>query len=291
MVLFSIIIPLYNKEEYIVKTVQSVLSQSYKYFELIIVNDGSTDTSLSLIQDIVDNRLRVISKPNGGVSSARNLGIKHATGKWITFFDADDIMYSNALDTYIRVMKQYPNYDIIVAATDQSKKKYNSTNKTYLVDDYSLYNAINYAKSGFSLINTDCICVRKILLDKVGYFNEQYTHGEDQDLWIRLSGVSKIVKIDKAIGLYVTDIPNNSTHTDFSNRRYAPIALLETERQNLKSRSEKIMQGSKVFFHVFMAGLKREPLYSIKLMIKYFDCVMLFLPFILKYRVLKKDIK
>lgn len=286
---YTIIIPLYNKGDFIVKTVYSVLQQSFSDFELIVVNDGSKDNGPALLKEIDDPRFILINKENGGVSSARNVGIRNAKGDWITFLDADDILYPFALETYESVMRNHPGYDVIVAAADQSQKKYPSTNDIKIIEDYDYENAVSYAKHGFSLVNTDCICIRKTLLDKVGYFNEQYTHGEDQDLWARLSDSSPLIKIDKAVAFYVTDIVNNSSNVDESKRKYAPCCRLERNRSSLKTRSQKIKQGCSVFFFVLPAGIRRQPFKSIFLLFKYIDCVLQFLPLVIKYRILHKQ--
>lgn len=286
---YTIIIPLYNKGDFIVKTVYSVLQQSFSDFELIVVNDGSKDNGPALLKEIDDPRFILINKENGGVSSARNVGIRNAKGDWITFLDADDILYPFALETYESVMRNHPGYDVIVAAADQSQKKYPSTNDIKIIEDYDYENAVSYAKHGFSLVNTDCICIRKTLLDKVGYFNEQYTHGEDQDLWARLSDSSPLIKIDKAVAFYVTDIVNNSSSIDESKRKYAPCCILERNRSSIRTRSQKIQHGCRVFFYVLPVGIKRTPLKSIHLLFKYIDCVLLFLPIVFKYRIFHKQ--
>ena len=285
---YSVIIPLYNKGEYIVKNVQSVLQQSFSDFELIVVNDGSTDNGPELLKEINDSRFILINKENGGVSSARNVGISNASGEWITFMDADDIMYPFALETYENVMQNHPGYDVIAAATDQSQKKYPSTNKIKIIEDYDYENAVSYAKHGFSLVNTDCICIRKRLLEKVGYFNEQYTHGEDQDLWHRLSEASSFVKIDRAVAYYVTDISNNSSNVDESKRKYAPCCRLERSRSLLKTRSQKIQHGCRVFFFIVPFGIKNQTWRSVCMLLNYLDCVLLFIPLLIKYRFLYK---
>lgn len=285
---FSIIIPVYNKAEYLDRTLKSVLSQSFDDYEVVLVNDGSTDDSLEVMSSMKNHRIKIINKKNGGVSSARNAGISNASGEWITFFDADDIMYADALQIYNKLIEDYPQYDVIVAATDQSQKQYPSTNEIRIIEDYDYENAASYAKHGFSLVNTDCICIRRTLLDKVGYFNEEYTHGEDQDLWIRLSEASAFVKIEKAMALYVTDIVNNSSNVDESKRKYAKSCSVHQSRSSLKTRSQKIQQGCRVFFSVLPVGIIRKPWEAICLLFKYFDCVLLFLPLVIKYRVLHK---
>lgn len=95
----SIIMPVYNKELYIRESITSVINQSFKDWELIIVNDGSTDNSLSIASSFQDSRIKVFSTKNGGVSSARNFGINHHCGNYITFFDADDILDEHYLES------------------------------------------------------------------------------------------------------------------------------------------------------------------------------------------------
>ncbi|MGN0417215.1 glycosyltransferase family 2 protein [Anaerostipes faecalis] len=107
----SIVMPVYNAERYLNLSIQSVLSQTYKNFELILVDDGSTDESLVLCKkyQILDSRIRVISQENKGISGARNTGIEHAIGKYITFIDSDDIIQSKM---YEIMMKQMQSDDL-----------------------------------------------------------------------------------------------------------------------------------------------------------------------------------
>ena len=103
MVLISVIIPFYKSENYIEACLESVLKQTYKHLEVILVNDGSTDNSRSICEKIMknDNRVRIIDKANEGVSSARNLGIENANGEFITFVDSDDKL---CLDMYEKML-------------------------------------------------------------------------------------------------------------------------------------------------------------------------------------------
>jgi glycosyltransferase involved in cell wall biosynthesis len=105
--LVSIIIPLYNKENSIYNTLQSVLNQTYKYIEVIVVDDGSTDKSAEIVLSMCDDRIKYHRKTNGGVSSARNHGIELAKGDWIMFLDADDSLYENALNELIKISNNF----------------------------------------------------------------------------------------------------------------------------------------------------------------------------------------
>ena len=108
----SIIIPVYNSQKYLKTTIESLLSQTYRDFEIILVDDGSTDTSGELCDDLVltDSRVSVIHKTNGGVSDARNVGIERAKGELIWFVDHDDFVFPDYLETMI---SEFGEYDLI----------------------------------------------------------------------------------------------------------------------------------------------------------------------------------
>lgn len=105
----SIIIPIYNVENYLEKCIQSVLNQTYKDFELLLIDDGSTDNSVKICDDYAqkDNRIRVIHKTNGGVSTARNEGIRNARGEYLGFIDSDDYIEPNMYETLINNIEEY----------------------------------------------------------------------------------------------------------------------------------------------------------------------------------------
>ncbi|MCM1078825.1 MAG: glycosyltransferase family 2 protein [Bacteroidales bacterium] len=108
----SIIIPLYNKEATVERSVMSVLNQSYKDIELIIVDDGSTDNSLDIVRKINDDRMSVYCQPNGGPGVARNTGVRNAHGDWIVFLDADDALLPDALEHFVNLSTNNHGYDI-----------------------------------------------------------------------------------------------------------------------------------------------------------------------------------
>lgn len=107
--MISVIIPLYNKEKAIENTIKSVQNQIYTDFELIVIDDGSTDNSATIVRKIAatDERIKYIYKDNGGVSSARNYGLSKSIGEWIVFIDADDEMLPNNLDTLIKLVTKH----------------------------------------------------------------------------------------------------------------------------------------------------------------------------------------
>ena len=115
---FSVVIPLYNKRNSLKACIESVLNQSYKDFELIVVDDGSTDGSKEIVREFEDKRIRLIEKKNGGVSSARNLGVRSARNSWIAFLDGDDIWTKWHLETIVRLAESEPLAMVLSSSID-----------------------------------------------------------------------------------------------------------------------------------------------------------------------------
>lgn len=132
----SIIIPVYNKQKYLKKSIQSILEQTYDNFELIIVNDGSTDNSSEICHNFqkIDQRVRVIDIDNNGVSNARNVGVSNANGDYIQFIDADDYTANNMLENLVNIAKIY-NPDVIVNGIEKINEKNESVGKILPIFD------------------------------------------------------------------------------------------------------------------------------------------------------------
>ena len=113
--MISVVIPLYNKEASIAQSLKSVLSQEYDDFEVVIVDDGSTDESVGVVEAINDPRIRLIKQENGGPSKARNTGVKNAKGEWILFLDADDELEPDALEYFAKNINKHNETSFIFA--------------------------------------------------------------------------------------------------------------------------------------------------------------------------------
>lgn len=122
--LISIIIPVYNTEKYIRRCIDSVIAQSYKEWELILVDDGSTDKSGEICDEYAekDERIRVFHKTNGGASSARNVGLDNATGDWVYFCDSDDELPLNAMSLFAAEVEKHPGVDMVMGYMKPSKE-------------------------------------------------------------------------------------------------------------------------------------------------------------------------
>ena len=111
--MISVVIPLYNKEASIKQSLMSVLSQSYQNFEVVIVDDGSTDNSVAKVEEIQDSRIRMIRQENGGPGKARNTGVKDANGEWVLFLDADDELLPDALKIFNQLYSENEKANVI----------------------------------------------------------------------------------------------------------------------------------------------------------------------------------
>lgn len=210
--MFSIVIPLYNKELSIGNTIQSVLNQTYQDYEIIIVNDGSTDNSLHVVEQINDSRIRIITKPNGGVSSARNRGIKESKRDWIAFLDGDDLWKTNHLNEIFRMMNVFPNKKIYVTSY-----KYSDDRKIYrLPRKNDIFIIDNYFKEAIyeNLIWSSIIVVHKSCFKTVGVFNEKINRGEDLDMWARLAREFIIIKSITTTGIYRITAENRACNSN-----------------------------------------------------------------------------
>ena len=112
--MISVVIPLYNKEASIAQSLRSVLSQSHDDFEVVVVDDGSTDRSVSIVESVHDSRVRLFRQENGGPSKARNTGVNNAIGEWIMFLDADDELLPGAIGYFAQKIKAHPKVDMFL---------------------------------------------------------------------------------------------------------------------------------------------------------------------------------
>ena len=217
--LISIIVPIYNVENYLRMCLDSIQNQTYQNFECLLINDGSTDNSEQIAEEfLLDSRFRYFEKENGGVSSARNLGIECSGGAYITFIDADDWVDSDYLEVLYNALID-ENADISVStykrfhmaencwyfhSFQRGYEKRVFTNQE-LIDEFIALDTFDYSYR--------FVCgklVRKDLLDKIA-FNCMTTLGEDMEFWLKLYLISnKIVYVNR--DSYVYRIDNGGRH-------------------------------------------------------------------------------
>lgn len=190
--MISVVIPLYNKEKQIKRTLQSVLTQTFQDFEIVIVNDGSTDNSTIEVEKIKDSRIRLIHQKNAGVSAARNKGIEEAKYELIAFLDADDEWQSEYLASQYELYQKYPECSIYACNYKFKDDNENISDTTirkipFREHDGILNNYFEVASCSHPPLWTSAVMVRKEAIKIIGGFPQGIKSGEDLLTWAKLA--------------------------------------------------------------------------------------------------------
>lgn len=211
----SVIIPLYNKANAIKATINCVLLQSYKDFELIVVDDGSTDNSFDIASQINDHRVRIIKQANQGVSVARNTGIAKAKYEYVAFLDADDRWSEDFLETICMLIDTYPQASVYATQYQYrySKNDYESANycKDFPVGSHGVLNDFFKSSLNDPILCASCIAAKKQALLDVGGFPSGIVRGEDMETWCKLALKYEIAYYNKICATYQRDAKNMAT--------------------------------------------------------------------------------
>lgn len=217
--MISVVIPLYNKEKAVRATLESVLAQTYTDYEIVIVNDGSTDNSVAICEDIInsltpsfDNSLRIFSKPNGGVSSARNFGVEKSRGEYVAFLDGDDIWEPTYLEEAVRLIQDFPGAAIYGLGLGSMKNGEKHPAAEFVPKGHRgvVRDLWNNPNTMLAWTSSSSICPRELLLKTPA--NTQLTHGEDLDQWLRLMLQGEAVFYNKTLAYYVKDAENRAMY-------------------------------------------------------------------------------
>lgn len=206
--MFSVVIPAYNAQNFIANSIGSVLAQSVKDFELIVVDDGSTDATRAQIENFSDKRIHYIYQENQGVSAARNKGIEESRGEYICFLDADDewkpehlLVMKGLIERYNMCGFYVSGYDIrlsngtLINKSEQILEKIDN-NEFKSDDGYEILNTYGY------FLNTNTVCCRREVFDKVGLFRVGVKNGEDDDMWYRIFAYYSVAVSKRSTTVY-----------------------------------------------------------------------------------------
>lgn len=183
----SVIIPTHNRAEYLKAAIASVLNQTFQDFEILIVDDGSSDTTPDVVKSFDDDRIQYVRHPKSrGGAAARNTGIAHSSGEYVAFLDDDDEWYPYKLARQMEVMRRsepevaavYSGYFVVERATGKIRGRMTPKLRGDLSSELLASNPIG---------GTSCVLVRRDCLEKVGCFDERLPSFQDYDLWIRIS--------------------------------------------------------------------------------------------------------
>jgi glycosyltransferase involved in cell wall biosynthesis len=210
--LVSVIVPVYNCENYIAETLDSLFAQSYESLEIIVVNDGSSDSTIDILQKLSNsNKIILINQKNRGVASARNAGIFMSKGEYVAFIDSDDYWFKEKTSIQVDYLIQHSDVGAVYAEWHQWRTDQCGVFPSGLsLEPKSINREVDKSLSGQlynqllldCVIHTSSIMIRRSVLNAVGGFDESLSIGEDYDLWLRLSRIARIDKLSTPLSLY-----------------------------------------------------------------------------------------
>ena len=217
----SVIIPAYNKAELTVQTVESVLRQTYPNIEIIVVDDGSTDSTRERLETFSE-RIRYIYKEDGGACSARNRGLQAAQGEYVAFLDCDDLYAENKIELCVNFLRKNKDFGFVHTAAHFIDEKGNT------VGEYSHAKSRRTGWVVARLVEGNYVCnssplIRQSCLDAVGGFDESIFAPADWDLWLRLANRFQVGYIDQPLIQYRVAGNHTFTHLDRSYEEEARV--------------------------------------------------------------------
>lgn len=268
---FSVVIPLYNKEKHIKGTIESVLSQTFQDFEIVVVNDGSKDYGANIVEELGDDRIRVIHQDNAGVSAARNKGIKESNAAYIVLLDADDFWLLNHLENMVKLITIFPFAGLYATAYKiRNIESKESDIKIYgLEKGKSKLLIPNYFESianGDSLVCASSVCIpKRIFEDNNIWFPVGEKYGEDQYVWARVAVQYEIAYCKNPSAIYDHCTENNTIAAIQGELEPHKSFYMIKELRELIKDKEKLSGFDKYISKIFHAFPYRNIIYRSKL--------------------------
>ena len=242
MAQFSVVVPLYNKANEICATLDSVFAQDFTDFELIVIDDGSTDSSAELVKKYNDPRLRLLSQKNQGVGPARNRGVQEAQSPFIAFLDADDYWYPEHLANFNKLIERFPQARWMATAYEKAftPSLVKSVDTPLRMKDKGWKGPVdNY----FAMAQKDApawtsaMCFSKVFFDQLGGFNPEITMGagEDTDLWIRAALAQPLYWVNSVSARHQQYSSNRISHAPTLKRQFIDLDRYESLAKNNES--------------------------------------------------------
>ncbi len=225
----SVIIPTHNRQQYVCEAITSALNQTVPIHEIIVVDDGSTDNTESILLARFDDRIRYIKQANQGPAEARNSGIRESTGDWLAFLDSDDLWEPNKLETQIRFLEKYPNekigivdsFSICKDAAENILHKGTCVKRGDSFKELLCMNTIN---------GTPSVLMRKACVADVGYMDTNLGGAEDHEYWLRVASKYEIHTVERFLTIIRKHSANVSNNRSFMIDNYKLFESIITSR-------------------------------------------------------------
>lgn len=235
----TILIPVYNGERYIAESIKSILDQTYKDFELLIINDGSTDKTNDIIKSFKDIRIRLIENPkNLGLILTRNKGLKESTGEYIAFLDSDDIAYPSRIEKQITFLEKNQDFGMVgswVKIIDEKSKETDIKWKYFLSP-----NKIPFELLFNNYFTQSSVIIRKKILQNETY-REGFAPAEDYDLWVRIAEKTKVWNLPKYLTKYrIHDKNISKTSSNLQKQCAEKVIMLQLQNLNINPSEEEL---------------------------------------------------
>ncbi|MEM6752982.1 MAG: glycosyltransferase [Cyanobacteria bacterium P01_C01_bin.38] len=247
----SVVVPAYNSQNTISETITSVLQQTFSDFELIVINDGSTDGTLEILSGVKDARLKVYSYPNGGLPTARNRGILRARGEFISFIDADDLWTPDKLELQLQALQKNPQagvaYSWTICMGNNGKSFHPGVSESFQGNVYHNLLIGNFIASGSNVL------IRKQAIESVGYFDESLKSCEDWDYWLRLAPKWDFVVVAKPQIIYRLSSGAMSSKLDVM-EKYQTL-VLNKAFESAPSQLQYLKNRGFAYIYLFMTRL------------------------------------
>ena len=251
----SVVIPSYNRKDFLKRSIDSAINQTKKPLEIIVVDDGSTDGTEAMIKSDYDF-VKFIKQKNKGVSAARNIGIKVSIGEWICFLDSDDEWKKDKLEKQINAMKSNPGY------------KFFHSNEIWIKNGLRINQKKKHKKYGGDIfdkcldmcrISPSSVMIDKTVFDEVGNFNENLVVCEDYELWLRICDKYRVFFIDEPLIIKYGGHQGQLSYSieSIENHRIKALEYLILENLNRKNKRHAIqMLLSKL--NIYLKGLVKR---------------------------------
>ncbi|MBZ8182201.1 glycosyltransferase [Oscillatoria salina] len=248
MPLISVIIPVYNGEKTIQETIESVLQQTFTDWELIIIDDGSQDSTLEILESIRDDRIKVFSYPNTGLAASRNRGISHAIGKFLSFLDADDLWTPDKLEKQLATLQANSNAAVAYSWTDyideESKFLYAGSHITANGNVYEKLLINNFLENGSNPL------IRRKALREVGEFDTSINRVADWDLYLRLAARYDFVTVPFPQVLY--RVSSNSLSSNIASMEEQCLQVIEKNFRQVPTSLQYLKKHSLAYLYEYL---------------------------------------